>query len=172
MSTPRRRIVGYSLLAAGILAFVGILVALLSPEIQFIWAFELSALGMAVAFAAIGLGAEGSFRLLMAAAAVGWILIAVTSVIAGNPGIPGLVGEAIAMAGAVLGGVVAYRRRLFGGYADRVFSSAMGLTGLYLLVLLVGTLLIGTVPLVVQVTVAVIWALDLVTVATVILRRR
>ena len=167
MTTNRRRVIGYSLFVAGILALIGTLVALILPGTPFIWAFEISALALAVGFAAIGLAEDGLLRLAFAAAAVGWILIAVTSVIAGSPGIPGLVGEAIALVGGVGGGVLAWRRRLFGGSADLLFLFAMCVTGLYLLFLI-----IATVPAVVEAVVAIIWALDLVVVATFILRRR
>ncbi len=166
MTTTRRRAVGYSLLAAGILALIGIMVALILPGTPFTWAFELSALALAVGFAAIGLAEDGALRLAFAAAAVGWTLIAVTSVISGNPGIPGLVGEAIALIGGVGGAVLAYRRRLFGGTADLLFLVAMCVTGLYLLVQI-----IGTVPALVQIIVAIIWTLDLVTAATFVLRK-
>jgi hypothetical protein len=167
MTTTRRRVVGYALLVAGVLALVGILVALIPTGIQFTWAFEFSAFALAVSFGAIALGEVGLLRMAFAVAAVGWVLVALTSVVAGYPGIPGLVGEVIALIGGVGGGILAWRRKIFGGIADLLFLFAMGVTGLYLLFTV-----IGTVPFFVQVFVAVIWALDLITVALFVLRRR
>lgn len=167
MTTLRRRFVGCTMLVAGILALIGIGIALVLPVIPFAWAFELSALALAVAATALGLGEGRLFRLAFSLAAVGWLLIALTSVIAGTPGIPGLVGEAIALLGGVGGGVLAWRRRLFGGSADLLFLFAQSVTGLYLLFLL-----ISTVPAAVQIVVAIIWGADLVVAAIFVLRRR
>jgi len=166
MTSTRRSVAGFALVAAGILAVVGIFVALLLSGVAFEWAFVLSAVAFVVAFIAIGSAEEGFLRLACAVAAAGWILIALTSVIAENPGIPGLVGEVGALVGGVAGGMFSYRGRRFGGRADALFLGAMVITGCYLI-----GLLIGPVPGVLAIWVAVVWGVDLLIAGVAVLRR-
>jgi len=166
MISTRRSVIGFALVAAGILAVIGIFVALALPGVAFEWAFVLSALAFVVALAAIGSAEEGLPRLAYAVAAVGWILIALTSVIAGEPGIPGLVGEVGALLGGVAGGLLSYRGRIFGRRADALFLGAMVVTGCYLIGLLIGPL-----PEVLMVFIAAVWGVNLVIAGITVLRR-
>jgi hypothetical protein len=165
MPESRRRIVSLSLGAAGILVLVGILLAVLS--VPFAWAFELSALALAVAFGAIGLAEEGVMRLAFAGAAVGWVLVAATGFVAGEAGVFGAVGEVIALVGGVAGGILAYRRRRFGGRADLLFLVAAILTAVYLVATVRSFL-----PTIAYIVIAALWGAGLIVSAVFILRRR
>lgn len=167
MSSTRRRVIGYAFLAAGILALVDILPAIFGRGIDNTWVFDVVALVLAVGFGAIAIGEDGLLRLAFSVAAVGWAVLALSVIISGDLGIPGLVGGIIALVGGVGGGVLVWLRKTFGGTADLLFLFAMGVTGLNLLFTV-----IGSVPFIVQVFIAAIWALDLITVGIFILRRR
>ncbi len=172
MPLLRRRIVGYSLFAAGILILAGVLLAVLG--IQFAWAFELSALALAVAFGAIGLAEDGTMRLAFAGAAVGWVLVAATGFATGEAGIFGTVGEFIAAVGGLVGGILVFRRGLFastssaiGRRADLVYLIAMIVTVLYL-----ANTFRTFLPVIGYIILAAVWGLSIVASAILVLRRR
>ena len=173
MPLLRRRIVGYSLFAAGILILAGVLLAVLS--IQFAWAFELSALALAVGFGAIGLAEEGVMRLAFAGAAVGWVLVAATGFATGEAGVFGTVGEFIAAVGGLVGGILAYRHRLFASTssatgrrrADLLFLIATIVTVVYL-----ANTFRTFLPVIGYIILAAVWGLSIVASAILVLRRR
>jgi hypothetical protein len=165
MPLLRRRIVGYSLFAAGILILAGVLLAVL--DIQFAWAFELSALALAVAFGAIGLAEEGVMRLAFAGAAVGWVLVAATGFATGEAGVFGTVGEFIAAVGGLAGGILAFRKGTFGRRADLLFLIAMIITVVYL-----ADTFHTFMPLIGYIILAALWGASLVVASILILRRR
>lgn len=165
MPLLRRRIVGYSLFAAGILILAGVLLALI--DIQFAWAFELSALALAVAFGAIGLAEEGVMRLAFAGAAVGWVLVAATGFATGEAGVFGTVGEFIAAVGGLAGGILAFRKGTFGRRAALLFLIAMIITVVYL-----ADTFHTFLPLIGYIILAALWGASLVVASVLILRRR
>lgn len=165
MPLLRRRIVGYSLFAAGVLILAGVLLALLA--IQFAWAFELSALALAVAFGAIGLAEEGVKRLAFAGAAVGWVLVAATGFATGEAGVFGTVGEFIAAVGGLAGGILAFRKGTFGRRANLLFLIAMIITVVYL-----ADTFHTFLPLIGYIILAALWGASLVVASILILRRR
>jgi hypothetical protein len=165
MPLLRRRIVGYSLFLAGILILAGVLLALI--DIQFAWAFELSALALAVAFGAIGLAEEGVMRLAFAGAAVGWVLVAATGFATGEAGVFGTVGEFIAAVGGLAGGILAFRKGTFGRRADLLFLIAMIITVVYL-----ADTFHTFLPLIGYIILAALWGASLVVASVLILRRR
>jgi hypothetical protein len=165
MPLLRRRIVGYSLFAAGVLILAGVVLALL--DIPFAWAFELSALALAVAFGAVGLAEESVMRLAFAGAAVGWVLVAATGFATGEAGIFGSVGEFIAAVGGLAGGILVFRAGKFGRRARLVFLIAMIVTVLYL-----ANTFRAFLPLIGNIILAGAWGLSLVASSALILRRR
>jgi hypothetical protein len=165
MPNARRLTVSSALGVAGILVLVGILLAVVN--IPFAWAFELSALALAVAFGAVGLAEEGVMRLSFAGAAVGWVLVAATGFVVGEAGVFGAVGEVIALVGGVAGGILAYRRRRFGRRADLMFLIATILTAVYLVATIRSFL-----PTVAYIVIAVLWGAGLIVSAVFILRKR
>jgi hypothetical protein len=165
MPLLRRRIVGYSLFAAGILILAGVLLALL--DIPFDWAFELSALALAVAFGAIGLAEVGVTRLAFAGAAVGWVLVAATGFASGEAGVFGTVGEFIAAAGGLAAGILAYRARTLGRRAKLLFLTCMIITVVYL-----ADTFRPFLPLLGYVILAAVWGVSIVVAAVFVLRRR
>ncbi len=131
----RRPLVGITLLATGTFTLVALVMLYVAPGTANWWILALSYIAIAVAQVAIGTSGvfAGPERFVFALAAVGWLIIAIASLVSSVPGILGLVAEALALLGSLIAGIIAYRSQIFTRAANVGFLVAMTITAIYVL---------------------------------------
>lgn len=132
-TAAHRPLIGWLFLAAGVLFLLVVLFAYLIPSMSGSWLYLLGTLALAVAFLLVylweSLDTLGRFILLIAA--VGWALVALSSVV--NIGALGLVGYVFAFIGTLVAGILVFLRHLFSARANLWFLIAMLVASLDLL---------------------------------------
>ncbi len=158
VSAPNRSIIAWLFIVGGALQILGAIVGLTGGgNVGAIYAISNIALGVAFILLALWFGTTTISRVAYVIAAVGWLLLALTSLI--NIPFLGTLGLFIAAVGSVFSGVIVYTNKVFSERANVVFLAAMivgaveliasqipGIPGILeaLLVILFGAGLIGT----------------------------
>jgi hypothetical protein len=157
VSAPNRSIVAWLFIVGGALQIIGAIVAVTaSGNVGAIYAISNIAIGIAFVLMALWFGTTTIARVAYVIAAIGWLLLALTSLI--NIPILGTLGLFIAAIGSIFAGIIVYTGKVFGVRASVTFLVAMilgavellasqigGIPGILetLLVILFGAALIG-----------------------------
>lgn len=166
VTAPNRSIIGWLFLVGGVLQVVGAIVGLAAAgNSGAIYAISNIAIGVAFVLMFAWLATTTLVRVAYFIAALGWLLLALTSLI--NLGPVGSVAIYIAIVGSVFAGVVVLSGRPFTGRADILFFVAMLLGAVELLMAQN-----GNVPAIVKTVVVVVFGAVLVAASILIVRRR
>jgi hypothetical protein len=124
VTAPNRSIIGWLFLAGGVLQVVGAIVALANDgNWAGIYAISNVAIGIGFVLMIAWLATTTFNRIAYFIAAIGWLLLALTSLI--DLGLLGDVGLYLAIIGSVFTAVVVLGGRPFGGRTDILFFAAM-----------------------------------------------
>ena len=147
VSAPNRSIIAWLFIVGGVLQIIGAIVALIPSggNVGAIYAISNLAIGIAFVLMAAWLASSTIARVAYVIAAVGWLLLALTSLI--NVPILGTLGLFVAAVGSIFAGIVVYSGKVFSERANVTFLVAMILGAVNLLLSQVGGLpsLFGTV---------------------------
>jgi hypothetical protein len=132
VTAPNRSIISWLFIAGGALQILGGIIGLANAgNIGAIYAISNIAIGIAFVLLMVWFAATMLARVAYLIAAVGWLLLALTSLI--NLGIFGTVAIFVAIIGSVFAGVIVFSGRPFGKQADILFFAAMIVGALNLL---------------------------------------
>jgi hypothetical protein len=124
VSAPNRSIIAWLFIAGGALQILGALVAIANAgNAGAIYAISNIAIGMAFVLMVAWLATSTLARVAYLIAAIGWLLLALTSLI--NLGIVGTLALFIAVIGSLFAGVIVFSSHLFGRQTDILFLAAM-----------------------------------------------
>lgn len=124
VSAPNRSIIAWLFIAGGVLQILGALVGLANAgNAGAIYAISNIAIGVAFVLMMAWLATTTLARVAYLIAAVGWLLLALSSLI--NLGVVGTFALFVAVIGSVFAGVIVYTTRPFGRQADIIFLCAM-----------------------------------------------
>lgn len=139
MAITRRNltIVGWLLIAGGALQILGAIFAWVGGgDASAIFMLSNAAIGVVFILLAMWSASTDLARVAYIIGAIGWLLLAVTSVV--NLGAFGTIATFIAIVGSVFGGVVAYLGRVFTPQAIGIFFAAMIVGAVVLAMVLAG----------------------------------
>lgn len=163
-STP---LVAWAFIAAGVLFLLVVLFSSVAKSVDTAWLDFLAYVALTIAFVALFLRRVDLLaRIAFIVAAVGWALLALTSIPIGLDSVD-RVGVILALVGTLASGILVFARNLFSRQASTVFLIAAILGAIWLLNLLVGFL-----PLVLAVIVVIAFAVLLVIAGALYSRRR
>jgi hypothetical protein len=166
VSAPNRSIIGWLIIAGGALQILGGVVGLTGQgNVGAIYAISNIAIGLAFVLMMAWLAGTTVARIAYLIAAVGWLLLALTSLI--NLGIVGTLAVFIAIIGSIFAGIVVFTSHAFGRQADILFLAAM-IAGAVNLLLSQN----GNVPGLLKLIVVLIFGALLVAAGIVLIRRR
>ncbi|HEX4059320.1 MAG TPA: hypothetical protein VHX87_13510 [Galbitalea sp.] len=124
ISAPNRSIIGWLFIAGGALQILAALVSLANAgNVGAIYAISNIAIGMAFVLMTVWLAFALISRVAYLIAAIGWLLLALTSLI--NLGIVGTLAVFIAIIGSVFAGVIVFTGHVFARQTDILFLVAM-----------------------------------------------
>ena len=124
VTAPNRSIIAWLLVAAGALQVLGGIVGLANAgNTGAIYAISNLALGVAFVLMMAWYSATNTARIAFFIAAVGWLLLVLTSLL--NLGILSTLAVLIAAVGSVFAGIIIYGSRVFGQQASLIFLVAM-----------------------------------------------
>jgi hypothetical protein len=124
LTAPNRSIIGWLFLAGGVLQVVGAIVEFANDgNWSGIYAISNVAIGIGFVLMIAWLATTTLNRIAYFIAAIGWLLLALTSLI--DLGLLGDIGLYLAIIGSVFAAVVVLSGRSFGGYVDILFFVAM-----------------------------------------------
>jgi hypothetical protein len=124
VSAPNRSIIAWLFIAGGALQVLGALIGLASAgNAGAIYAISNIAIGVAFVLMLVWLATSTLAKVAYLIAAIGWLLLALTSLI--NLGIFGTLAVFIAIVGSVFAGVMVFSARQFGRETDIFFLAAM-----------------------------------------------
>ena len=166
VTAPNRTIIAVLFIAGGALQVLAALVGLANAgNVGAIYAISNIAIGVGFALMMAWLASTTVARIAYFIAAVGWLLLALTSLI--NLGVIGTFAVFVAIIGSVFAGIIVYMARPFGGQSDILFFVAMIVGAANLLLSQ-----IGNVPQIVGVVVVIAFGALLVAAGITMLRRR